>query len=100
MRVGRIEGLEGPFWASRLHMSSVLRKWCCGSHQMQVFAFKGTQFCHLPPGPILVRIGPGEGGLRGEKARIGDPVQAKIDAFYEGSGADQPPGEDGEFLRL
>ena len=23
MRVGRIQGLEGPFWASRLHMSSV-----------------------------------------------------------------------------
>ena len=30
MRVGRIEGLGGPFWASRLHMSSVFeegRKW-------------------------------------------------------------------------
>ena len=30
MRVGRIQGLEGPFWASRLHMSSVFeegRKW-------------------------------------------------------------------------
>ena len=30
MRVGRIEGLEGPLWASRLHMSSVFeegRKW-------------------------------------------------------------------------
>ena len=43
MRVGRIQGLEGPFWASRLHMSSVLRKGCCGIHQMHVFAIKGAK---------------------------------------------------------
>ena len=49
MRVGRIQGLEGPFWASRLHMSSVLRKGCCGLHKMHVFAFKGAKSCHPPP---------------------------------------------------
>ena len=26
IRVGRIQGLEGPFWASRLHMSSVFEE--------------------------------------------------------------------------
>ena len=65
---------------------------------MHFFALKGAKSCQLPPGPILIRIGPGGEGEGGE-ARIGDPAQAKINAFYEDSGADRPPGVDGRILR-